>query len=93
LRGEHEPWGGEDTALVFWETFKAAPTDDQKAYDAILAYARKRPIVKARWRTRLSPKSGRPSTLVHTILRALQPVVYLLKSSWSLADLPLLFTN
>jgi hypothetical protein len=33
---------------VFRETFKAAPTDDQKAYNAILAYARKRPIVKAR---------------------------------------------
>jgi hypothetical protein len=29
------------------ETFKAAP-HAQKAYDAILAYARKRPIVQAR---------------------------------------------
>ncbi len=46
LRGERQPWGAEDTAFVFRETFKAAPTDAQKAYDAILAYARKRPIVK-----------------------------------------------
>jgi hypothetical protein len=48
LRGERQPWGAEDTAFVFRETFKAAPTDAQKAYEAILAYARKRPIVKAR---------------------------------------------
>ncbi len=34
--------------VVFRETFKAAPTDAQKAYDAILAYARKRPIIKTR---------------------------------------------
>jgi len=33
---------------VFRETFKAPPLDAQKAYDATLAYARKRPIVKAR---------------------------------------------
>jgi hypothetical protein len=32
----------------FGKTFKAAPADAQKAYDAILAYARRRPIVKAR---------------------------------------------
>ena len=48
LRGERQPWGAEDTAFVFRETFKAAPTDADKAYDAILAYARKRPIVQAR---------------------------------------------
>jgi len=48
LRGESQPWGAEDTAFVFRETFKAAPTDAQRAYDAILDYARKRPIVKAR---------------------------------------------
>jgi hypothetical protein len=48
LRGERQPWGAEDTAFVFRETFKAAPTDAQKAYDAILAYVRKRPIVKTR---------------------------------------------
>ena len=48
MRGERRPWGGaEDTAFVFRETFKAAPSDAQKAYDAILDYARKRPIVKA----------------------------------------------
>lgn len=35
-------------AFVFGETFKAACTDAQKAFDAILGYARKRPIVKAR---------------------------------------------
>lgn len=44
LRGERQPWGAEDTAFVFRETFKAAPTDAQKAYDAILADARKWPI-------------------------------------------------
>jgi hypothetical protein len=48
LRGERQPWGAEDTAFVFRETFKAAPTDAQKAYDAILGYARKRPIVTGR---------------------------------------------
>ena len=31
---------------MFRETFKAPPPDAQKAYDAILAYAPKRPIVK-----------------------------------------------
>ena len=46
LHGERQPWGAEDTAFVFRERFKAAP-HAQKAYDAILAYARKRPIVKA----------------------------------------------
>ena len=45
MRGERQHWGAEDTAFVFRETFKAASTDAQKAYDAILAYARKRPIV------------------------------------------------
>ncbi len=39
LRGERQPWGAEDTAFVFRETFKAPPTDAQKAYDAILGYA------------------------------------------------------
>ena len=48
LRGERQPWGAEDTAFVFRETFKAPPADAQKAHDAILAYARKRPIVKGR---------------------------------------------
>ena len=49
LRGERQPWGAEDTAFVFRETFKAPPMDAQKAYDAIPAYARKRPpIVNAR---------------------------------------------
>jgi hypothetical protein len=48
LRGERQPWGAKDTTFVFRETFKAAPTDAQKAHDAILAYARKRPIVQAR---------------------------------------------
>jgi len=48
MRGERQPWGAEDTAFVFRETFKAPPADAQKAHDAILAYARKRPIVKAR---------------------------------------------
>jgi len=43
-RGERQPWGAEDTAFVFLETFKAPPTAAQKARDAILAYARKRPI-------------------------------------------------
>jgi hypothetical protein len=48
MRGERQPWGAEDTAFVFRETFKAEPTDAQKAYDAILAYARKRPVVTMR---------------------------------------------
>ena len=48
MRGERQPWGAEDTAFVFRETFKAPPSDAQKAHDAILAYARKRPIVKVR---------------------------------------------
>jgi hypothetical protein len=48
LRGERQPWGAEDTAFVFRETFKAAPTDAQRADEAILTYARKRPIVKTR---------------------------------------------
>ncbi len=48
LRGERQPWGAEDTAFVFRETFKAAPAHAQKAYDAILGYARKRPVAKAR---------------------------------------------
>ena len=45
MRGERQPWGAEDTAFVFRETFKATPTHDQKAYDAILAYPRKRPPI------------------------------------------------
>ena len=48
LRGERQPWGAEDTAFVFRETFKAASANAQKAYDGILGYARKRPIVNAR---------------------------------------------
>jgi hypothetical protein len=49
MRGERQPWGAEDTAFVFRETFKAAdPELAQKAYDAILGYARKRPIATAR---------------------------------------------
>jgi hypothetical protein len=48
LRGERQPWGAEDTAFVFRETFKAPPLDAQRADDAILGYARKRPIVKSR---------------------------------------------
>jgi hypothetical protein len=48
MRGERQPWGAEDTSFVFRETFKAAPLDAQKADEAILAYARKRPIVKTR---------------------------------------------
>ena len=43
MRGERQPWGAEDTAFVFRETFKAAPKHDQEAHEAILAYARKRP--------------------------------------------------
>jgi len=39
LRGERQPWGAEDRAFVLQATFKAAPSDAQKAYDAILAYA------------------------------------------------------
>jgi len=46
LRGERQPWGAEDTAFVFPETCKAAPA--QKAYDAILGYARKRPVATGR---------------------------------------------
>jgi hypothetical protein len=45
LRGECQPWGAEDTAFAFRETFKAAPPDAQKAHDAILAYACKRPPI------------------------------------------------
>lgn len=48
MRGKRQPWGAEDTAFVFRETFKADPPDAQKAHDAILGYARKRPIVTAR---------------------------------------------
>jgi hypothetical protein len=48
LRGERQPWGAQDTAFVFRETFKAPPAAAQKADDAILAYARKRPVVEAR---------------------------------------------
>lgn len=48
LRGERQPWGAEDTAFVFLETFKAAPTDAQRARDAIVGYARKRPIAGPR---------------------------------------------
>jgi hypothetical protein len=48
MRGERQPWGAEDTAYVFREIFKAAPSDAQQASEAILAYARKRPIVTGR---------------------------------------------
>jgi hypothetical protein len=45
LRGERQPWGAEDTAFVFREIFKAAPSEAQEAHEAILAYARKRPPI------------------------------------------------
>jgi hypothetical protein len=45
MRGERQPWGAEDTAFVFRETFKAPPPEAQKADDAIIGYARKRPIL------------------------------------------------
>jgi hypothetical protein len=48
MRGERQPWGAQDTAFVFLETFKAPPTAAQQARDAILAYARKRPIANSR---------------------------------------------
>ena len=48
MRGERHPWGAEDTAFVFRETFRAEPEFAQKAYDAILGYARKRPIATGR---------------------------------------------
>jgi hypothetical protein len=48
LRGERQPWGAEDTAFVFGEIFEAAPPEAQQVHEAILAYARKRPIVKTR---------------------------------------------
>ena len=48
LRGERQPWGAEDTAFVFREIFKAAATAAQEAHEAILAYARKRPIITGR---------------------------------------------
>jgi hypothetical protein len=48
MRGERQPWGAEDTAFVFGETFKAAPADAQKAHDAILGYAHKRPVATTR---------------------------------------------
>ncbi len=50
MRGERQPWGAEDTAFVFLETFKAPPTAAPEARDAILAYARKRPIAGGRGR-------------------------------------------
>ena len=48
LCGERQPWRVEYMAFVFREIFKAPPTDAQKANDAILAYARKWPIVIAK---------------------------------------------
>jgi hypothetical protein len=47
-RGEGQPWGAQDTAFVFRETFKAPPAAAQKADEAILVYARKRPVVQSR---------------------------------------------
>jgi len=47
MRGERQPWGAEDTAFVFLESFESPPAAAQKARDAILGYARKRPIAKA----------------------------------------------
>jgi hypothetical protein len=47
MRGERQPWGAQDTAFVFLETFKSPPTVAQQARDAILAYARKRPIASS----------------------------------------------
>ena len=46
LRGERQPWGAEDTAFVFLETFKGPPTAAAQARDAIVSYARKRPELK-----------------------------------------------
>ena len=48
LRGERQPWGAEDTAFVFLDTFKAPPAVAGQARDAIVAYARKRPELKPR---------------------------------------------
>ena len=48
LRGERQPWGAEDTAFVFLDTFKAPPPAATQARDAIVAYARKRPELKPR---------------------------------------------
>jgi len=47
--GKRQPWGAEDTAFIFGETFKVPPSDARQAHEVILAYARKRPpIVKGR---------------------------------------------
>lgn len=48
MRGERQPWGAEDTAFVFSETFKAPPEHAEIARDAIVSYARKRPIARSR---------------------------------------------
>ena len=48
LRGERQPWGAEDTAFVFLDTFKAPPPVAAQARDAIVAYARKRPALGPR---------------------------------------------
>lgn len=48
LRGERQPWGAEDTAFVFLETFKTPPAVAAQARDAVLGYARKRPELKPR---------------------------------------------
>ena len=37
LRGERQPWGAEDTAFVFLDTFKAPPVAAAQARDAIVA--------------------------------------------------------
>ena len=50
LRGERQPWGAEDTAFMFLETFKPTPALAKQASDAILGYARKRPIASSRGR-------------------------------------------
>jgi len=48
LRGERQPWGAEDTAFVFLDTFKVPPPATAQARDAIVAYARKRPELRPR---------------------------------------------
>jgi len=45
LRGERQPWGAEDTAFVFLDTFKAPPEATEQARATIVSYARERPVV------------------------------------------------
>jgi len=48
LRGERQPWGAEDTALMFLDTFKAPPAAAEQARAAIVSYARERPALRPR---------------------------------------------